>query len=135
MPDYKTKIKDEESTRLRMYQCSEGKWTIGTGHNIEDNGISPAVSDLMLEEDLHVSSADATSLVSNFKNLPDNVKIVLVDMAFQMGKGSLSGFKKMIQAVEIKAFDVAASELLDSLYARQTPARANRNAELMRTSS
>jgi len=135
MPDYKTKIKDEESTRLRMYQCSEGKWTIGTGHNIEDNGISPAVSDLMLEEDLHVSIADATSLVSNFKNLPDNVKIVLVDMAFQMGKGSLSGFKKMIQAVEIKAFDVAASELLDSLYARQTPARANRNAELMRTSS
>lgn len=134
MIDYKAKINSEEGTRLRMYKCSENKWTVGVGHNIEDNGISPAVSDLMLEEDLEVSIADAISLVSDFSGLPDNVKIVLVDMAFQMGKGSLSGFKKMIQAVDIEAFDVAAIELLDSLYARQTPARANRNAELMRGS-
>lgn len=132
MVDYKKKIKREEGTSLQMYKCSMGKWTIGTGHNIENNGISQDVADLILDEDLEVAINDAKSLVSNFNDLSDNRKIVLVDMSFQMGKTRLGGFKSMIQAVEISAFNVAASELLDSRYARQTPPRANRNADLMR---
>lgn len=132
MLDYKLKIRIEEGTRLDMYKCSQGKWTVGTGHNIEDNGISQAVADLMLDEDLAIAESDAKSLVSNFNNLSDNRKIVLVDMSFQMGKTRLSGFKRMIEAIEIGAWGVAAFEMLDSRYAEQTPNRANANAELMK---
>jgi lysozyme len=132
MPDYKTKIKREEDTKLRMYKCSEDRWTIGTGHNIQDNGISQAVSDLILDEDLEVAINDAKAVISNFDDLSDTRKIVLVDMAFQMGKSRLSGFKKMIEAIEIEAWNVAVIEMLDSRYANQTPNRANRNATLMK---
>lgn len=132
MPDYATKIRYEENEKLKMYKCSQNKWTIGVGHNIEDNGISQAVSDLMLKEDLEIAINDAKSIASNFGDLSDDRKIALVDMSFQMGKNRLSGFKNMIQAIEIEAWNVAAIETLDSRYARQTPNRANRNAKLMK---
>lgn len=132
MTDYSARIKREEDTKLRMYKCSMDRWTIGTGHNIQDNGISQAVSDLMLQEDLEVAVSDASSLISNFNALSYNRREALVDMAFQMGKSRLSGFKNMMQAIEMEAFDVAAIEMLDSRYAEQTSGRANRNANLMR---
>ncbi len=132
MANYKEKIKAEEGVELKLYKCSGDKWTIGYGHNIEDRGISPAVADFILGEDIRIALDDVESLVDDFKALPDNIKLVLVDMSFQMGKPSLSCFKLMLKAIEVKAWDVAATELLDSLYARQTPARANRNADLMR---
>lgn len=132
MPDYETKIRREEGEKLQMYKCSEGKWTIGVGYNIEDNGISQAVSNLMLKERLEIAISDAKTIIPNFYDLSEVRKIALVDMSFQMGKGRLSGFKNMIQAIEIGAWNVAAIEMLDSRYAQQTPNRANRNASLMK---
>ncbi len=132
MIDYKEKIESEEGYRRLPYRCSEGKLTIGIGHNLDANGLSDAVINLIFEEDEARAIKDAKSLVSNFDGLSDNRKIALVDMAFQMGKGRLKGFKNMIQAVEIEAWDVAAIEMLDSKWARQTPNRAGRNADLMR---
>lgn len=132
MTDYRTKLESEEGLRLKPYKCSEGKLTIGIGHNLDANGISLAVANLIYKEDEARAIKDAKSLVSNFNDLSDDRKTALVDMAFQMGKTRLRGFKNMIQAVEIGAFDVAAKEMLDSRYARQTPSRANRSAELMK---
>lgn len=132
MPDYKSKIESEEGYKSKPYRCSEGKLTIGIGHNLDANGLSDAVIALIFKEDEAQAINDAKALVSNFSDLSDNRKIVLVDMAFQMGKGRLSGFINMIQAIEIEAWNVAAIEMLDSRYSRQTPERAKRNADLMK---
>lgn len=132
MTDYRTKIEAEEGKKSKIYKCSQGYLTGGIGHNLDANGLSDAVIDLMYKEDEAVAIKDAKALVSNFNDLSDNRKIVLVDMAFQMGLSRLSGFKNMIQAIEIEAWNVAAIEMLESRYARQTPNRANRNADLMK---
>lgn len=132
MTDYRTKIEAEEGRKNKLYKCSLGHVTGGIGHNFDANGLSDAVIDLIYDEDEAIAIKDAKGLVSDFYALPDNVKLVLVDMAFQMGKSRLRLFKNMFQAIEVEAWDVAAIELLDSRYARQTPNRANRNAELMK---
>ena len=45
-------IVKHEGERLDLYRCTAGKLTIGIGHNIQDKGISKAVSTLMFEEDI-----------------------------------------------------------------------------------
>ena len=53
-------------------------------------------------------------------------------MAYQMGVTGLSKFKNMLTAVELGDFDEAANQALDSRWARQTPERATRHAEMLR---
>lgn len=58
---------------------------------------------------------------------------ILYSMAYQMGVPGLANFKNMIAAIAKKDFNLAATEMLDSLWARQTPGRAKRHAEVMRS--
>ena len=133
---YRTELRQvlssDEGTELKLYKCSENFWTIGTGRNLQVNGISQDEADLMLDNDIKGAERGAKSLVSDFNGLSDNVKIVLVSMVFQMGKRGVSNFKNMLQAIEIGAFDVAAIEMLNSRWAKQTPNRAKRLAERMK---
>ena len=132
MTDYRTTLIADEGLRLEMYKCSGDKWTIGVGHNLEAKPISKKAAMVILDDDIDDAERDAKSLVSDFNGLSDNVKIVLVSMVFQMGKRGVSNFKNMLQAIEIGAFDVAAVEMLDSRWAKQTPNRAKRLAERMK---
>jgi lysozyme len=45
-------------------------------------------------------------------------------MAYQMGVEGVQGFSKMIAALQVGDYPRAADEALDSLWAKQTPARA-----------
>jgi lysozyme len=65
--------------------------------------------------------------------LNDTRQRVLCEMAFQMGFGGLSLFRKMLAAIEAEDFSTAADEMLSSLWARQTPGRAEQLARMMRT--
>lgn len=124
-------LEQDEGKKLKPYKCSEGKLTIGIGHNLEAKGISEAVCQLMLEEDRNEAIDDAKSLVTNFDELPDNVKIVLSSMVFQMGKRGVSQFVNMLRAVESGEYETASLEMLDSLWAKQTPNRAIRLSKMM----
>jgi lysozyme len=55
-------------------------------------------------------------------------------MVFQLGETGVSKFKNMWKALEQDppAYSVAASEMLDSRWAKQTPNRANGLANLMK---
>jgi lysozyme len=67
-----------------------------------------------------------------FPTQPRTVRLVLLDMAYNMGINSLLGFKRMFAALDVGDWDRAATELLDSKYARQVPERAASNADLIR---
>jgi lysozyme len=69
-----------------------------------------------------------------WKELSDNKQLVLCDMAFNLGVPKLMQFKKMLLSLhpDNRDDEEAASQLLDSNYARQLPARSQRNAELIR---
>ncbi|WP_210506712.1 glycoside hydrolase family protein [Pantoea ananatis] len=58
---------------------------------------------------------------------------VLISMAYQMGVDGLAGFKNTLKLIAVGNFNAAADGMLNSLWAKQTPARARRHAELMRT--
>ncbi|WP_414717526.1 hypothetical protein [Steroidobacter sp.] len=54
-------------------------------------------------------------------------------MAYQLGTNGVTNFKRMCAALRIRDYSAAAIEMLDSTWAKQTPARAKRMAEIMRT--
>jgi len=65
------------------------------------------------------------------KRLSKNRQDVLVEMTYQMGIDGLLKFKNMIQALVGKNYDRASREMLDSIWARQTPERAKELANKM----
>lgn len=60
-------------------------------------------------------------------------KSTLISCAYQLGITGLSAFRKMWAAIEKGDWQEASIQMLDSLAARQTPARWKRNAYMMET--
>jgi lysozyme len=54
-------------------------------------------------------------------------------MMYQMGEQGLFEFRRMWTALDKLDFELAAQEALDSVWAKQTPDRAERIAEVIRT--
>jgi|TARA_B110000914_G_C15459310_1_gene444996 lysozyme len=122
-----------EGTRLDMYQDTLGIWTVGVGHNIQEKGISQAVMELMLEEDLAEAVSELKRSVSFFSKMPEQVQEALVNLAFNMGIPRLMQFKKTLAYLRDGNFEAAADELLDSRYAEQVGRRADEVADMIRT--
>jgi len=129
-----------------------GDWSIGIGFNISEphnqaflkkigvdindlmNGakIDDKTIDLMYNHSLTQAWKDINALIPNFNSLPSNVKMVLIDMSFNLGKTRLSGFKKMLAAVKSGDFQTAADEMVDSAWYGQVKGRAKNLERLMR---
>ncbi|EDM22942.1 hypothetical protein [Caminibacter mediatlanticus] len=58
-----------------------------------------------------------------FDELPENVRLALIDMIFNLGKPRFLKFKKMIQAVKNRDFQKAAYEAKNSQWCRQVRGR------------
>lgn len=134
----KSLLKKEEGLRLRPYKDTEGYWTIGYGHH--SNKIGPSTGPWTLEEaeeqldhDFEIAESAARRAVATFDNLNGCRKGVLVQMAYQMGEGGLKSFVNTIRYINDENFHQAAANMRRSLWARQTPARAQRMAKRMET--
>lgn len=109
-----------EGERLKPYRCSAGMLTIGIGHNLE-NGISKAASRFIFNEDIK----EATDWLIGFfgphtwECFSEGRKRALIDLRFNLGSDRFMGFKRMITAIRQGKWDMAAYELLDSLWWRQ----------------
>jgi lysozyme len=125
-------VKKHEGLRLKPYRDTVGKLSIGYGRNLDDVGISQASANQMLQEDIEKAETDARVLVRSFPRLSDNRKAVLLDMALNMGRSRLGGFRKMLAAIEAGEFAEAARQMLDSKWAGQVKGRAVTLAQLMR---
>lgn len=125
-------LKRDEGVRFKIYRDTEGKLTIGTGHNIEDRGITPATAELMLDEDITVALRDLDRCVPWWKAMPETARRGLANMCFNVGINRLLGFKKMLTALEDHNYNKAADEALDSKWASQVAGRAQRIAALFR---
>ena len=125
-------ITENEGLRLKLYFCSEGIATIGYGRNLIDTGISKEEAQLMLKNDIEKAIAIlyAVFTVDEINSWPQDIQIAMVDIIFTLGERGFKQFKKMITAIKNKNFRLAAEELLDSLYARQLPNRAAKNARI-----
>lgn len=130
-PSKREKIEFEEGFKSRMYKCPAGKWTIGSGINLEQTEIPEEVADLWLK---FIVDGIEDQLYEHdwYSGLNHARQVVIVDMAYQMGVRGLMGFRNMINSIIGGDYEGAAHHMLDSAYAMQTPARAHRNSKVMR---
>ena len=66
-------------------------------------------------------------------HLNDARKAAMLSIAYQIGIYGVLKLKKLLAALETASYGKAADEMLDTLEARQSPARWLRNAEQMRS--
>ena len=127
-------IKREEGFVPVVYLDGKGKKTIGYGTLLED-GISEAEAEMLLRHRLALMAEELerSRVGEVYANLKADARRVLLDMAYNMGVPNLLGFRKMWAALAEGDYAQAAEEALDSVYARELPARAGRVAERMRS--
>ena len=126
-------LKKHEGFREHPYKDTVGKWTIGIGRNLEDKGITEQEAMFMLNNDVNYFYTNIIKTLPWFSNLDDVRQNVLVNMAFNLGIAGLMTFKKMLDAVRLDLYLVAAEEMLNSKWAKQVGYRAEELAKQMRT--
>lgn len=138
-------IKFEEGFSSTPYVDTEGYVTIGYGTKISTKNapleyftleISEEVAERLVADRLrpclvYLYEVKNTQILGISRNSPRF--IILQSMCYQLGEAGLDGFKKMWAAIEKGDWEEAAKEALDSKWATQTPERARRHAEVLRT--
>ncbi len=131
-------IKKEEGLSLQAYKDNLGFWTIGYGHH--DSTINSSTPDWsleqaeqVLEENFQDAEAAARRVCSSFDTLNGCRKGVIVQMVFQLGEAGVKKFVNTLRFIDEDDFDSAAQGMKNSLWGKQTPFRARRLAERMKT--
>ena len=127
-------IKKHEGFSKYPYVDTVEKVTIGWGHNLSDRGLSDAMLDAILDEDIKIAIRDAiTVLPEHFSGLCEARKAVLVNMAFNLGLKRLQSFVFMLAAIKSEDWIRAGNEMLNSLWAQQVGRRADELSLIMKT--
>ena len=122
-------IKKHEGFRSKVYECTEGYDTIGYGFAIKDLTIDEDVATLILMKKLHTLLQRIIVAFPWFKDVDETAKKVVINMCYQLGIRGFSKFKKTIYYLETEQYEEASIEMLDSLWAKQTPNRAKELSE------
>jgi len=143
-------LEDDEEYRATRYRCTKGKWTIGIGRNLTDNGltkeernylnyhetgfqnliVSKSQAMYLLGHDIDNSYRELCKIFPEFTSYSDEIQHILINIHFQIGYSSFAGFRDMIRAVKRQEWKEAAIELRDSdLWREDTPARSERRSK------
>lgn len=131
-------LRGDEGEVPHAYQDSLGLWTIGVGRLIDKRkggGLRPDEITYLLQNDIDDRIEALTRSLPWFQDLDDARKGVLLNMSFQLGVQGLLGFERTLGLVQAGKYENAAHAMLQSKWATQTPARAKRMAEQMRSGS
>ncbi len=130
----KKEIKKEEGFRMEVYKDTLGFETGGYGHKMiegEDTPTDMAGWEKLFERDFARAMTGAEDVLMLCPNVHDTARHIVVEMCYQMGAYGVSKFKGMLKALQDDDYKTASVEMLDSLWAKQTPNRANRMSERM----
>lgn len=130
-------LRAAEGWRSCVYRDHLGYWTIGYGFMVDERrggGMPRAIGDYWLRHAIDGVLRELAERWPKFAEQPEHVRIAVAAMAYQLGVGGVLGFRAMLGALEHGRIDAACTHALDSLWARQTPARARRVVAMMRGS-
>ena len=141
--ELKDRVRIHEGVRTQMYLDSLGKATIGIGHLIQPHerdryreGVEISMEEVeeLFDIDLNRAAAGADLLIDECvgHDLPQKVSEVILEMVFQLGTNGVRKFKNMWKALDREDYGEASFQMMDSLWAKQTPNRAKKLAEKMR---
>lgn len=133
-------LKIDEGVVYEIYEDHLGYPTFGVGHLVLDTDpehgqpVGTPVSEERVrecfEKDLDTAITECVILYEGaWEGFPGEVQEVLVNMLFNLGRPRLSKFKNFNAKLIEGDYAGAAPEGLDSLWARQVGARANRLME------
>lgn len=125
-------IKDAEGLRLTPY-ADNGRISIGFGHNLTANGISEAIAEWLLNDDLIDAQRGITAGWPTFETLDDVRQRAVIELAFNVGVQGALMFRKMLHALAVKDWGTASQELLNSQAALSLPSRYHRLALMIET--
>lgn len=122
-----------EGLRLKPYQDTVGKTTIGVGRNLTDVGISEDEAMDLLKNDINKVGQDLTDHLGWWNGLDEARRIVLMNMTFNMGITRLLGFHNMLVALQAGDYQKAADEMKNSVWYTQVKGRGIELEQIMRT--
>jgi len=128
-------LESDEGLRLHAYQDSVGVWTIGWGHTGPE--VLPGLT--WTSDEAHDGLVADIARTQNqldarlpwWRTLNDVRQDVIVELAFNLGVGGLLTFHNTLAAVQAGNWQLAASDMLLSKWAKQVGERAMRLANLM----
>jgi lysozyme len=134
-------LKRDEGVRYTPYADTKGIPTVGVGHNLQASPLPPRWSyplsddlvDELLHGDLQNVYGDLNRALPWWTDLNDVRQRVICNMCFNLGMSKLAGFKNTLVAMRQGAYADAAAGMLNSAWAEQVGARAQRLAQMMRT--
>mgnify|MGYP003302037896 FL=1 len=137
--ELKEQIKEHEGFVPRTYKDSLGKRTIGFGHLCvepeqwdDDKEYTREELERVFDKDFDEALKNAESLIGE-RSINFIAKQVIIEMVFQLGIGGVGKFKKMWSALDNEDYGEASFQMMDSLWAKQTPNRAEKLSQKMRS--
>ena len=135
MNDLLKRIKEHEGFRSKVYKCTEGYDTIGYGFAVKDLVLDEDIADLILMRKIDKLQQRIMTNLEWWADSPAEIKDVVVNMCYQLGLSGFLKFKKTIYLLETEQYEDASLEMLNSLWAKQTPSRARELSEVVRSIS
>lgn len=140
-------LKIDEGYVGHVYPCSAGANTIGYGYNLDSNslhlssleishafrkGMGEVEAERLLILMIKKTIEELQGIFSNWNEISKPRQDALTNMCFNLGVTRFLKFKKMIDLVEANDFVAASKEGLNSLWAKQLPARSKRVMDLLK---
>ena len=125
-------IKKNEGYVKVVYKDSLGIDTIGYGFAIKDLELDEDICDEILLRKLKDLDKKVNKKFGWFIYMPPNIKDVVMEMCYQLGVTGFSKFRKTIAFLQDKQWQEASVEMLDSLWAKQTPNRAKSLSDIVK---
>ena len=131
-------LKNDEGWVPHAYQDHLGFWTVGYGFLVDKrrNGRIPQpVADYWLNWEIDRIWERLSEALPWFDDLPEQVQRALVNMAYQMGVSGLLGFRQTLALLADGKYAEAADQAMRSRWAEQTPNRARRVTDWIRSAA
>ena len=125
----KLRIKKNEGFSSRFYKDQLGNYTIGYGHLIRKKetilfkkNFKVSFFQNLFENDYKTALDDYNKHFRKY-SFSQNIKELIVEMIFQMGIQNVLSFKKTLRHIKKNNKYLAALEMMDSIWYKQTPLR------------
>ena len=125
-------IQKNEGYRNKAYKDKLGNLTIGYGHLINKSEKHLLKKKQNKQSLKNIFYNDLNHAIKNFKDyykttdMPNNVQEVIIEMIYQLGIKTVLRFKKFNIYIKKKKYYLAAIEMIDSRWNKQTPKRVQK---------
>jgi len=133
----------DEGCKYEIYLDHLGYKTFGIGHLCKatdpenDMDVGTEVSEERVKDcfnkDIELVISDCELLYDDFDYLPEEAKLIISNMMFNIGFPKMKKFVGMKAGVDARDWNKAADEMIDSNWYKQVPNRAGRLVKRMRS--